>query len=216
MKAVLLYEYPPKLNRAEKQAKAAYDLAQHAKIRRNMLRNMILAAVIIGISFFVPNILVRILLLIIGLANAAVGALLYWFNMLNFDSKVYSRIFDDHLEHSQRMGFSKNYLHADIAYADIEKSEQDNHGNLVVRLKENHSARLCTTDENGENKQNYTLQDNTVTLKFTDTKAKLTLVSDLYEKINYPHKEYKVINDDDDDYYTPEDKKWDNLSKHGL
>ena len=212
---MLLYEYPPKLNRAEKQAKAAHDLAQHAKIRRNMLRNMVLAAVIIALSFFVRVLIVRVLLLIIGLANAAVGGLLYWYGMLSFDAKVFSRIYDDHIEHSQRVGFSKKYLHILIAYCDIEKSEQDTHGNLVVRLRDNNTAQLYTTDENGEKKQDHPLQDNTVTLRFADTKAKLTLVNDLYEQIHYPHKEYKIL-DDDDDYYTAEDKKWDNLSKHGL
>ncbi len=212
---MLVYEYPPKMNRVEKQAKAAHDLAQHAKISRNMLKNLILAAVIIGISFFVSVLLVRILLIIIGLANAAVGCLLYWYNMLSFDANVYSRIYDDHIEHSQRMGLSKRYMHVDIAYDSIEKSEQDNRGNLVIRLKENSGAKLYTSDENGVNKKDYSLQDNTVTLKFTDTKAKLTLVGDLYEKIKYPHKEYNVI-EDSDDYYTEEDLKWDKLGKHGL
>ena len=213
---MLVYEYPPKISRASRQAKAASDLAQHRKIRRNMLKNLVLAAVIIGISFLVGNIFIKILLIIIGLANAAVGALLYWYNMLSFDAKVYSRIYDDHIEHSQRVGFSKRYLHAVIAYADVEKSEQDNHGNLLVTLKSDNSAELFTCDENGENRQAYELKDNTVSLRFADTKAKLTIVSDLYEKINYPHKEYKVIEDDDDDYYTAEDKKWDSFGKHGF
>ncbi|MBQ4079328.1 MAG: diguanylate cyclase, partial [Thermoguttaceae bacterium] len=145
-----------------------------------MLKNLVLAAVIIGISFLVGNIFIKILLIIIGLANAAVGALLYWYNMLSFDAKVYSRIYDDHIEHSQRIGFSKRYLHADIEYSDIEKSEQDNRGNLIVHLKNDHGAKLYTTDENGDDRQDFALQDNSVTLKFADTKAKLTLVNDLY------------------------------------
>lgn len=213
---MLVYEYPPKISRASRQAKAASDLAQHRKIRRNMLKNLVLAAVIIGISFLVGNIFIKILLIIIGLTNAAVGALLYWYNMLSFDAKVYSRIYDDHIEHSQRVGFSKRYLHADIEYSDIEKSEQDNRGNLIVHLKNDHGAKLYTTDENGGDRQDLALQDNSVTLKFADTKAKLTLVNDLYGQIKYPHKQYNVIDDDDDDYYTAEDKKWDSLGKHGL
>ncbi len=212
---MLVYEYPPKMNRAEKQAKAAHDLAQHVKIRRNMLRNLILAAVIIVLSFFVSVLIVRVLLIVIGLANAAVGCLLYWYNMLSFDANVYSQIYDDHIEHSQRVGFSKRYLHVDIAYSDIEKSEQDSRGNLIVKLKGDHRAELFTTDEKGVGRQNFVPQDCTVTLKFADTKAKLTLVGDLFEQIKYPHKEYKVI-DDDDDYYTEEDLKWDRLGKHGF
>lgn len=213
---MLLYEYPPKLSHAGRQAKALHDLEQHRKIRRNMIKNIIIAAVILALSFFVNVLIVRVVLIVIALANAAVGGLLYWYNMLSFDTKLYSRIYDDHLEHSQRVGFSKRYLHAVIAYADVEKSEQDNHGNLLVTLKSDNSAELFTCDENGENRQAYELKDNTVSLRFADTKAKLTLVSDLYEKINYPHKEYKVIEDDDDDYYTAEDKKWDSFGKHGF
>ena len=213
---MLLYEYPPKLSHAGRQAKALHDLEQHRKIRRNMIKNIIIAAVILALSFFVNVLIVKAVLIVIALANAAVGGLLYWYNMLSFDTKLYSRIYDDHLEHSQRVGFSKRYLHAVIAYADVEKSEQDNHGNLLVTLKNENSAELFTCDENGENRQAYELKDNTVSLRFADTKAKLTLVSDLYEKINYPHKEYKVIEDDDDDYYTAEDKKWDSFGKHGF
>lgn len=213
---MLLYEFPPKLSHAGRQAKALHDLEQHRKIRRNMIKNIIIAAVILALSFFVNVLIVKAVLIVIALANAAVGGLLYWYNMLSFDTKLYSRIYDDHLEHSQRVGFSKRYLHAVIAYADVEKSEQDNHGNLLVTLKSDNSAELFTCDENGENRQAYELKDNTVSLRFADTKAKLTLVSDLYEKINYPHKEYKVIEDDDDDYYTAEDKKWDSFGKHGF
>ncbi len=213
---MLLYEYPPKLSHAGRQAKALHDLEQHRKIRRNMIKNIIIAAVILALSFFVNVLIVKAVLIVIALANAAVGGLLYWYNMLSFDTKLYSRIYDDHLEHSQRVGFSKRYLHAVIAYADVEKSEQDNHGRLLVTLKNDNSAELFTCDENGENRQAYELKDNTVSLRFADTKAKLTLVSDLYEKINYPHKEYKVIEDDDDDYYTAEDKKWDSFGKHGF
>lgn len=213
---MLVYEYPPKLSRGARQAKAAQDLQQHAKIRRNMIRNLVIAAFIIVISFFVKVLLIKILLIIIGIANAAVGMLLYRYGMLSFDANVYSRIYDDHIEHSQRVGYTKRYLHVDIAYADIESSEQDNLGNLVVKLIGGSKARLFTADENGENKQDFDVQDSTVTLKFADTKAKLTLVNDFYEQIHYPHKEYNVIDDDDDDYYTAEDKKWDRFGKHGL
>lgn len=213
---MLVYEYPPKLSHGAKQAKAIRDLEQHARIRRNMIRNLLLAAVLIVIACFVGVIIIKLLLIMIGAANAAVGMLLYWYGMLSFDENVYSRIYDDHLEHSQTIGLSKRYLHINIAYKDIRSSEQDSRGNLIVRLNENNGAVLFTTDENGQDKQDFYVQGDALTLKFVDTKAKLTLVNDLYEQINYPHKQYNVIDDDDDDYYTAEDKKWDSFGKHGL
>ena len=213
---MLVYEYPPKLSHSARQAKAIHDIEQHKKIRRGMIRNMAIAVTIIALSFFVEIMLVKLVLILIAGANAAVGLLLYRYGMMSFDAKVYTRIYDDHLEHSQRIGFSKRYLCFDVQYKDIEKSFQDPRGNLVVEFVQDHSAKVWTADENGGEKQDHEIKNNTVTLKFADTKAKLTLVNDFYDQINYPHKEYKVIDDDDDDYYTAEDKKWDSLGKHGL
>ncbi|WP_028505452.1 hypothetical protein [Ruminococcus sp. FC2018] len=213
---MLVYEYPPKLSHGARQAKAIHDIEQHKKIRRGMIRNMAIAVTIIALSFFVDIMLVKLVLILIAAANAAVGLLLYRYGMMSFDAKVYSRIYDDHLEHSQRVGFSKRYLCFDVLYKDFEKSFQDPNGNLVVQLAKDHSAKVWTADENGGDKQDHEIKNNTLTLKFADTKAKLTLVNDFYEQIKYPHKEYNVIEDDDDDYYTDDDKKWDSLGKHGL
>ena len=34
--------------------------------------------------------------------------------------------------------------------------------------------------------------------------------------VRYAHKEYNKIEDEEDDYYSEEDMKWDRLHKHGL
>ena len=59
-------------------------------------------------------------------------------------------------------------------------------------------------------------EDGMIALSFQDTKGKLVLINDFYEKIGYPHKEYNKIEDEEDDYYSEEDMKWDRLHKHGL
>ena len=61
----------------------------------------------------------------------------------------------------------------------------------------------------------YVIKDGLLTLKFIDTKAKLTLIDMLHEQIKYPKKNYNVITDDDD-YYSEDDMMWDKLHKHGL
>ena len=38
-----VYEYPPKLSRAERQVKAAHDIEEHRKMQRNMYKNILLA-----------------------------------------------------------------------------------------------------------------------------------------------------------------------------
>ena len=211
---MLLYEFPPKLNRAEKQAKALNDLQYHSKIKKNMLKNFVMGAVIIALSFMTKVMLIKAVLIIIGAANIIVGILIYSISAYSYDTKLYSKIFDDRTEHCQRMGYSRNYLHMEIYYDEVERSEQNPQGKLIFYMKNISKSKFWIEGKNGE-KKDYQLRDNCITLDFADIKAKLTLVNDLYEKINYPKKNYNKI-EDDDDYYSEEDLKWDRLGKHGL
>ena len=44
-----VYEYPPKLSRAERQVKAAHDIEEHRKMQRNMYKNILLG---VGAAYF--------------------------------------------------------------------------------------------------------------------------------------------------------------------
>ena len=91
-----IYEFPPKMSRSEKQAKALHDLQEHKKMRSNMYRNIILAAAIFAISFAVKVVIIKILLILISVGNAAVAVLLYKYYALSRDTKVSTKIFEDH------------------------------------------------------------------------------------------------------------------------
>ncbi|MBR1423729.1 MAG: hypothetical protein IJ571_09860 [Ruminococcus sp.] len=212
---MLLYEYPPKLSRSERQQKVIHDLTEHKKMRRNMFKNFILGAVIIAISFLAQNIVISIVLLVLGVLNIAVGALLYWYFAYYRAADVYTRIYDDHIEHSQRKGFSKEYLEYSLFYDSIKKSYQTNSGVLICELADVGSSELTLRKKDGTC-ESQPLTDR-AELTFQDTAAKLYLIDKLSDKIKYPRKEYNVIDDDeDDDYYSKEDKQWDKLHKHGL
>lgn len=210
---MLIYEYPPKLSRTERQAKALHDLEEHKKMRRNMYKNFILAAVIAVLAFSSKLVILKIVLAVIAFLNAAVGALVYSFYALSRDEKVYTRIYNDHIEHSQRKLMGREYLHIKLYYSEVEKSFQTPKGRLVCKLGKLKNSSFYKTDKMG-NESPYSPEDE-ISLSFSDTKAKLVLVNELYEKINYPHKEYNDLSDDDD-FYSEEDLKWDNLHKHGL
>ena len=213
-KNMLIYEYPPKLNRAERQAKAIHDLQEHKKMRRNMYKNLILGAVIIAVSFFADFALVKAVLILIGAANMAVALLIYMYYALSRDADVYTRIYDNHIEHSQRISFSKKYLHISLFYDEVEKSYQTKKGRLVCELKNISKSEFFVTDKEG-GKSAYT-PDGKAVLDFQDTNSKLKLINECWEKINYPHKDYKEFDETDDGYYSEEDLKWDRLHKHGL
>ena len=211
---MLIYEYPPKLSRAERQAKAVHDLKEHKKMRNNMYKNLILGSAIIAISFLVEVVMIKAVLILIGCGNIFVGVLIYMYYSLSRDADVYTRIYDDHIEHSQRVTYKKEYLHICLYYDEIERSYQSGRGKLICVLKKTSRSEFYKQDKNGQ--KTLFKPDGEIVLDFQDTQSKLKLVNEMWEKINYPHKEYNNLEDTDDDYYTEEDLKWDNLHKHGL
>ena len=88
----MLYEYPPKLTRQARQQKALHDLEEHRKMRRTMYKNLILGGIIIVIGIIAPNVIVKMILILLGLANIAVGGLLYWYFAYYRAADVYTRI----------------------------------------------------------------------------------------------------------------------------
>lgn len=210
-----IYEFPPKLSRSEKQAKAVHDLQEHKKMRSNMYRNVILGAVIFVIAFLAKITIIKILLMLISLGNVIVALLLYRFYALSRDTDLYTRIYDDGFELCQNMGLSGKKLLIVLYFDEIDKSFQDNHGRMVIKLKNVQRSSFTVINKRGEESA-FVPKDNTVVLSFADTQSKLKLINDFYEQMKYPHKEYNKIDDEADDYYTEEDLKWDKLNKHGL
>ena len=204
---MLLYEYPPKLNRVQRQQKALHDLAEHKKMRKGLYRNLLIGCGIGVIAVFVPVAVVKILLWVIAAGNIAVALLLYRFSAMSRDTECYTRIYDDHIEHKQGSVISGKYMTAVLKYSDVERSEQDPRGNVVFYLGEGASPET----EGGSGRLRKELAEGRLRLSFQDTKAKLFLINELHEQIKYPKKEYKVIEDEDD-----EDDLWDPLHKHGL
>ena len=209
-----LYVFPPKLSRTEKQAKTLNDLAEHKKMSKQMYRNLILAGVIFVLSLFVKFIIIKILLILLAAGNAAVGIILYRYYTLSRDTRLYTRIYPDRLEHLQKLGLMGDMLKVTLYYDEVERSSQDGGGNMCFKLKECVKSQFAKVDKKG-GESPYQPKDSLAVLKFIDTKAKLTLIEKLHEEIKYPKKNYNVITDDDD-YYSKEDMEWDPLHKHGL
>ncbi len=206
---MLLYEYPPKLDRKGKQLKAVHDLEEHKKFQKNIYRNLILGIVIVVLGMLVPLAVLKIAVMLIGFCNIGMAFLLSRYSAMSRDTNCYTRIFDDRLEHKQGSLISKNYTSVVLYYADILKSEQTPSGRLTVWLKEGHGLQL-KQDKPTRNVENE-LKEGKITLNFQDTRAKLYLIENLHEEIKYPKKQYNVIEDEED-----EDDLWDPLHKHGL
>lgn len=206
---MLLYEYPKPADRQAKQLKAINDLNEHKKMQKNMYKNLLLGALIIAVGFLAGYTIIKAVLWIIGIGNMLTAMLLYNVSSLSRDPKVYTKIYDDRLEHCQSGIISKKHKYITFYYKDSLKSYQNNRGELIIELKEQYKSEIYIEDKSGKTK--ITPENNQLKIRFQDTQAKLYLLNNLYEKIQYPHKQYNVIEDEED-----EDDKWDALHKHGL
>ena len=190
------------------------DLAEHRKMSKQMYRNLVLAGIIFALAVIVKVMIIKVLLMAVAVGNAAVGVLLYRYYTLSRDTRLYTRIFTDRLEHLQKSGLMGDMLKVTLYYDEIERSSQDSRGNMCFKLKMQNKTtaeKISRRDKSSA----YVIKDGLLTLKFIDTKAKLTLIDKLHEQIKYPKKNYNVITDDDD-YYSEDDMMWDKLHKHGL
>ena len=178
-----LYVFPPRLSRTEKQAKALNDLAEHRKMSKQMYRNLILAGVIFALSLFVKFIIIKILLILLAAGNAAVGIILYRYYTLSRDTRLYTRIYPNRLEHLQKLGLMGDMLKVTLYYNEVERSSQDGRGNMCFKLKKCVKSQFAKVDKKGVESP-YQLKDNLAVLKFIDTKAKLTLI----DKLDQLHK----------------------------
>ena len=178
-------------------------------MQKNMYKNLLLGAVIIAIGFFAPVMFVRVILWLVGIGNIITSILLYSVSSLSRDTKAYTKIYDDKLEHCQPGILFKHHTYIALDYSDILKSYQNNRGELIIELNSDNNADVCVEDKKGKHK--VIPDNNIIKLRFQDTQAKLFLIDNLYEQIKYPHKEYNVIEDEED-----EDDLWDPLHKHGL
>lgn len=204
---MLLYEFPPKLSRRERQLKAADDLAKHKKMQKGLYKSLILGCVILLIALLAKPVLLKILFVVIGGGNIAVALLLYRYSSMTLSTECFTRIYDDRLEHKQGSVLTNRYFSCTILFSDIKKSEQTPQGDMTFFFKDGRRPSI----EGAGRCQQRELSQGQLTLHFIDTKSKLFLIENLHEEISYPKKNYKVIEDEED-----EDDLWDPLHKHGL
>ena len=194
---MLMYSYPPKLDKREQVLKAAHDLEEHRKMQRNMYKNLIIASAIVVIGFLAPVMIVKVLLWLIGAGNIFVALLLYRVYALSRSTECYTRIYDDHIEHCQITLITRIKTEIVLEYKDIERSYQDKRGKLIVCLKS--GAQPSVTSSKPYKFMDSEISQGRLFLDFQDTRGKLFLIENLHEQIHYPKKEYNIIEDDDPD-----------------
>ena len=194
---MLLYEYPPKCDKLTEQLVEFNASNERKKIRRNALKNVLLALVIFVISFFIENAVVRIFVVLLSLLSLGSAYVIYLSSDQLNDKRSKTKIYDDRIEHSQTGVFLNRITEFVVPFDDVESSAQNIMGDMVFRLKNGHNVSVKVVSKGKE--RGGKIKDNCVTLLFANTKPKLFLIDNLHERINYPKKNYLPLEDDDED-----------------
>ncbi len=194
---MLLYEYPEKTDRLTAQLKRAETIRQAKKLRKNAVINCVLAAVLVIFVFAAEVVWVKIFIALAGLMTAFSGIVMLEEAAQAYHEPARTLIYDDRLEHTQRLPHRGTTVSYTVSYEDILSSSQNMTGGLILTLREGaavgvRSERKGVVSEKVENLAS-------VTLYFENVKPKLFLINQLSDKIKYPKKEYLVVEDNDDE-----------------
>lgn len=194
---MLLYEYPPKVDKRTAQLLEFSASGERKKIRKNALKSVILGLLIAVIALFVDNLVVKIIVLLISAFNFFTSYLLYKSASQINDKNNWTRIYDDHIEHSQSGVVIGKTFEITVYYDDILRSYQNSMGELVFELNktDNTVYRMISKKKTDD----LIVKDYKLSLYFVNSKPKLYLIDNLYEKIKYPKKNYIPYEDDDEE-----------------
>ena len=196
---MLLFQYPPKIDKRTAQLVEFNASKERKKIRKNAVKSVAVGLVILALSFFVSNIAVKFFVFLVAGFNMFTAYLLYKSADQINDKNNWTRIYDDHIEHSQTGVVTGKITEITFYYDDVEKTSQNALGEMVFTFKNTERIKVLvkTKKENRE----VAVKNNGFSLYFVNSKPKLFLIENLYDKINYPKKNYIVIQDDEDESF---------------
>lgn len=196
---MLIYQYPPKVDRTTRQMQEFNASLERKKYKKDALKNLCLAFILVVISFFVPFVPVKILLIVFTVFYVFLSYLIFHYGMFINSSKIWTKVYDDRIENSQLSALMPWFKVSVVYFEDIESSYQNVVGDLCFKLKDGYKSKVEVSKKNTIISQE--IKNNELSLHFSDTQPKLFIINEFYEKIKYPKKEYREIVDEDEDEY---------------
>lgn len=196
---MLIYQYPPKVDKMTKQMQEFNASLERKKYKKDALKNLCLAFILFVISFFVPFIPVKILLIVFGSFYVFLSYLIFHFGKCLNSPNAWTKVYDDRIEHSQVGKITPFVTKSVVYFEDIESSYQNAVGDLCFKLKDDCKSKAEVTKRNATTSQK--LKNNEISLSFNDPDPKLYIINEFYEIIKYPKKNYREIVDDEDEEY---------------
>lgn len=170
---MLLKSYPDKKDVLTRRNEQVVNNANLKKSRNNLIKNIIIALVIIVVSFFIPNIFFRILCILISFYPLFVAFYAFRYVLLSTKTDLYTKIYDDRIVHIQYGVFMRNKYEYTVFYDKIDSFRQDLLGNLIFELKD---TEIIVKKINCKKEENIINSKKSVTLFFVDSEPKYDIM----------------------------------------
>lgn len=176
---MVLYEYPTKTEKAVMRRQAAVSAAKRKKLRVRSILTYIISAAVFLLGLTAEGVFAKAAICFLAVFAAGLNVVTSQLAFMGMPDEN-TIVTDNGFTHETKP-FAKKKQRFEISFDDIEKTEQDGLGDLVIKMK------------SGE----------MLTIHFQVTKTKLFLLNELHEKLKYDKKQYNIISDDD-----AEEKDW--------
>lgn len=197
-----IYSYPSNKDKQLLRREAPKRLVARKKLTRRLTLSVVASLVIAVIAVMSGNAIATVLLLMLSVLSLLVSVFAVKISLLSFEEEE-TVILDDYtMLHTTALmkGGKRSYK---IKLSDVKKSYQNSVGDMVFELQKGVAT---ITDKKGK-KESTSTKEGVITVIIRTTKTKLFLINELNEIINYPKKNYNIIEDDylDDDGF---EKNW--------
>ncbi len=148
---MLLYQFPPKMSRTEKVSEKLQIDQNNKKLKRNLLKNIIIAIIVIGVSITSKTFWIIILLILISLYLISISYYVFKSSYIFPSDLIYTKIYEDRIVHSQQSKKPFKIEKYTIYFDDIYKTINIKGKGFKIFLNEENSSVLLKNDKS-ENK----------------------------------------------------------------
>ncbi len=196
----LLYKFPSKEYKIKQRQSAMSEFSEKKKLKKNLILNIFVSIIFVGCGVFsaFEYSAVGVICVLAGVLVGTFQFLFYKYMTREVNSFISTEIYEEKIVNVQ-YNFWGNSMHKyTLFYDNIEKSSQNLLGDLLFLIKNPSEILAEKVNLKGE-KSSFDYKKNVIKLSFVDSKSKYFLINNLFEKINYPKKNYNVIEERDEE-----------------
>ncbi len=181
---MLIAQFPGEFSTHERRLISLARTNEMKKIKTASAKNVIISAVIFILSAKIEILWIKLIVIFIGISSLCTAFMLYKLTAEKYDSRNYTKIFDDKIIHSQVSLISSNQEIYTVYFSDIEKSAQNTIGYFEITIIIDGNSEAEVLNKKGK-RLSVGKCSGKIVLKFSVQDGKYYLINNLSDEIKY-------------------------------